>query len=139
MRSYRRDSPEAAARIVSIALIADGHHSRGELEALDCCGARERLGISQEALHDVVRTLCEDLLASSSGDWAAACTVDAATLESILDEVQDPLLRLEVLQLCLAAIASDGHVTHGESAVVRAAIQRWGLARDWPTPQRRAA
>lgn len=138
MRSYRADSPQASARIVALSLIADGHLSREEIAALDCCDARERLGISPEALQAVLRTLCEDLLASSSGDWAAACSVDAATLGSMLEEIRDPLLRLKVLQLCLAAITADGHVAPGESAIVRAALLRWGVAEP-PGGERKAA
>ena len=139
MRSYPTDSPQAAARILALALIADGHLSREELDAIDCCDAREQLGIAPEALHDVVRTLCEDLLASSCGDWAAACTLGPQALESLLDEIRDPLLRLKVLQLCLAAVSADGHVAPGESAVVRAALLRWDLAGAWPAGRQREA
>ena len=139
MRSYPVDSPAAAARIVALALIADGHLSRQELEALDCCQAREELGIAPEALQDVIRTLCEDLLASASGDWAAACVLGPPQLESVLDEIRDPLLQLRVLQMCLAAISADGHVSDGESVIVRAAVERWGLAGRWPEPGRKAA
>jgi hypothetical protein len=138
MRSYPPDSPDAAARIVALALIGDGHLSRAELDALDGCDARRQLGIDSAALHAVVRTLCEDLLACSGGDWTSACTVDAPTLESILDEIQDPLLRLKVLQLCLAAVSADGHVADGESRVVRAALIRWGMGH-WPAQARKAA
>jgi hypothetical protein len=127
MRSYPRDSPEAAARIVALALIADGHLSTTEIEALDCGGAREQLGISPDTLRAVVHTVCEDLLAASSGDWTAACTLDAQALETILDEIGDPVLRLRVLHACLAAVAADGHVFKGESAIIRAALVRWGM------------
>lgn len=34
MRSYPRNSPQAAARIVALLLIADGHVSRSEMDAL---------------------------------------------------------------------------------------------------------
>ena len=137
MRSYPRDSPEAAARIVALALIADGHLDHAEVEALDCCSACERLGIGRNELHAVVHGLCEDLLASGPGNWSAACAVDAATMEALLDEIQDPLLRLKVLQLCLPAIAADGHLSDGKTAVVHAAIERWGST--FNPPARKAA
>lgn len=128
MRSYPRNSPAAAARIVALALIADGHLSRAEVEALDCCNAREQLGIAGKELHSVVHALCEDLLVSASADWAAACAIEPATMQALLDEIQDPLLRLKVIQLCIAAVAADGHLSEGESAVVQAALTRWGAA-----------
>jgi hypothetical protein len=34
MRSYSRNSPEAAARIVALVLIADGHVCRSEFDVL---------------------------------------------------------------------------------------------------------
>ncbi len=34
MRSYPRNSPQAAARIVALLLIVDGHVSRSEMDAL---------------------------------------------------------------------------------------------------------
>jgi hypothetical protein len=34
MRSYPRNSPEAAARIVALVLICDGHVCRSEVETL---------------------------------------------------------------------------------------------------------
>lgn len=129
MRTYPRNSPRAAARIVALALIADGHLSRTELEALDCCSTRERLGIAAPELHAVVQELCEDLLATSHGVWSGAGGVGPAELAAVMDEVDDPLLRLNVLQMCLAAVAADGDLADGESAVVQAALDRWGALR----------
>jgi hypothetical protein len=128
MRSYAIDSPRAAARLVALALIADGHLSRNELDALDTRDAARQLGLAPGELQEVVHGLCEDLLATRRGDWTAACAVDAQTLEALAGEVRDPALRWRVLELLLCAVASDGRVADGEAAVVRAAIARWGLA-----------
>ena len=35
MRSYPKNSPQAAARIVALVLIADGHVSQSEIDALN--------------------------------------------------------------------------------------------------------
>lgn len=127
MRSYPTDSPEAAARIVAMALLADGHFSRAEVEAMDRGGARSQLGITPERLHDVVQALCEDLLATSNDPWTATCALDPSTLEAVLDEIADPMLRLKVLELCLLACTADGALSDGEIAVVRSAVRRWGF------------
>jgi hypothetical protein len=139
MRSYRTDSPHAAARIVALALIADGHVSPAELQCAHLAGAQALLRIDPGTLQEVIRTLCEDLLATTSGDWAAACRLDEDDIGAILDEVRDPLLQLQVLQACLAAVLADGHVSDGESTIVRAALARWGLGVRWPKPLPRAA
>lgn len=127
MRSYPTNSPEAAARIVALSLLADGHFSRAELEAMDRGGARQQLGISTERLQAVVHALCEDLLATSNELWMAACAVDRRTLDSLLDEIDQPMLQLKVLQLCILASTADGEVSESEAGVIRAAVSRWGL------------
>jgi uncharacterized tellurite resistance protein B-like protein len=127
MRAYRQDSPEAAARIVALALIADGHFSRDELEALDRGEARERLNITPERLHDVVRGLCEDLMMAGDFCWSGSSALDDTSLASMLDEVRHPLLRMDVLQLCIVACTADGRLEEAENRIIRAAVARWGL------------
>ena len=39
MRTYRINSPQAAARIVGLAMLADGHLCKAELDVLDRHGA----------------------------------------------------------------------------------------------------
>ena len=126
MRAYRQDSPEAAARIVALALVADGHFSRDEVEAIDRGEACRRLGITGERLHDVVHELCEDLMAAG-GTWSGSAALDEATLAAILDEIESPLLRMEVLQLCILACTADGSLEDAENRIIRAAVARWGL------------
>ena len=47
MRSYPRNSPQAAARIVALAMLADGDLTRTELDALDQLDAHEQLGLDR--------------------------------------------------------------------------------------------
>ena len=126
MRAYRPDSPEAAARIVALSLIADCDFSRDELEALDRSEARRRLRITQQCLNDVVHGLCEDLMMAGDARWTGSAVLDGASLDSMLDEVRDPMLRMEVLQLCIVACTADGRLEETESRIIRAAVARWG-------------
>jgi uncharacterized tellurite resistance protein B-like protein len=127
MRSYPRNSPHAAARIVALALLADGNLCKSELEALERHCAPQKLGLSPAELHAVVHDLCQDLLATADLAWGGSSRVDAGTLDSLLAEVQDPQLQLEVMQLCAAVVETDAHVAEGESAVLAAALTQWGL------------
>lgn len=127
MRSYPRNSPHAAARIVALALLADGNLCKSELEALERHGARDQLGLSPAELHTVVHDLCQDLLATSDMAWGGSSRVDPRTLAGLLAEVQDPQLQLKVLKLCVAVVDTDEHVAEGESAVLAAALTQWGL------------
>ena len=127
MRSYPRNSPQAAARIVALALLADGNLCRSELEALERHGAHALLGLSPSELHTVVHDLCQDLLAASDMRWSGSNQIDRHTLAALLSEVQNPELQLKVMKLCVAVVETDEHVAEGESAVLAAALAQWGL------------
>jgi hypothetical protein len=125
MRHYPLNSPEAAARIVAMALLADGHVSKLELDALDKLQAHEALGLERQDLIGVLQGLCEDLYVGMSASWCDGGAIDQRTLEGVLDDVQDPALQEVVLDICRTVIEADHWVTDGESLVLNAAVQRW--------------
>ena len=127
MRSYPRNSPQAAARIVSLALLADGHLCKEELDVLDRVGAHEQLGLTRTEMHDVTHAFCQDLLSSMHLNWDDACRIDPRTLAEFMAEIDDPDLRKTVLRLCQAVVEADRHVADGESIVMEAAVEHWGL------------
>jgi hypothetical protein len=126
MRSYPRNSPEAAARIVAPTLLADGHLSRSELDLLEQRKAAQALGLAHDGLHQVLHTLCDDLLAGADQNWADACKVDPDTLSQLLNEVDDAALQLKVMRLCVDVVNADQHVAEGESVVLSAVLDHWG-------------
>jgi len=128
MRSYPHNSPEAAARIVALLLISDGHVCSSEFEILKQLGAERELGLDPQMLPHIVHTLCEELLLGSCGTGSLMANVDDATLASLMAEVSNPALQRTVLRLCLAAASADGHLADGETAVLEAARQHWPRA-----------
>ena len=130
MRHYPRNSPQAAGRILALALLSDGHLSRRELDMLDSLDAHVKLGLGRTELHTVVHSFCEDLLSSMHLSWGDACQVDQATLAALMADIDDPDLRRTLLQLCLAIVDADDHVAEGESVMLMAAVDHWGLHRD---------
>lgn len=126
MRTYPRNSPQAAARLVALALVADGHVSAVELDTLQQVGI-DRLGLDRAGLHGVLHDLCEDLLATAHLTWADECRVDPRSLQELLAEVDDPALRRTVMALAVAGVEADGHVSAGESMLLQAAVECWGL------------
>jgi hypothetical protein len=132
MRSYPRNSPQAAARIVALALLADGNLCKSELEVLARHGAHAQLGLGPAELHDVVHDLCQDMLAASDMAWSGSSRLDRHTLAELLAEVQDPQLQLKVLRLCVAVVETDEHLAEGESTVLAAALAQWGLPQTTP-------
>ena len=138
MRSYPTNSPQAAARIVALAMLADGDLTKLELDALDDIDAHRQLGLAREQMHQVVHTFCDDLLSSAQLSWTDACRIDDDTLASLMAEVDDHRLRAKVLELCVAVIHADDHVADGESIVLGAAVRHWELHRALlkPEPER---
>lgn len=127
MRHYPRNSPQAAARIVALTLLADGHLAPAELRVLEDRDAAGRLELSRDEMRAVLHGYCEDLLNSAHLTWDETCRVDPRTLAQLLADVDDPPLRQTVLQLCLEIVQADEHVADGESVVLEAVIEHWGL------------
>lgn len=127
MRKYSQNSPQAAARIVALTLVADGDVGQAELALLDELVVHQQLGLTRQALHVVIDRFCEDLLSSKQLAWAEACPVDEYTLASLMGEIDDPALRRKVLDLCARLAMVDDHVAEGESMVLSAALAHWGL------------
>ena len=128
MRTYPNNSPQASARIVALAMLADGHFCQTELDVLTRMDADVQLGLEAEELKTIVHTLCEDLFYSRHGNWGPA-NLDASTLNALLAEIDDPDLRVKVLGLCVAVTEADAHVAEGEARVLAAAYEQWGLPR----------
>jgi len=127
MRRYPANSPQAAARIVALTAVADGDIGDAEIEWLDRLGIHAQLGLARQELHALLDTFCEDLLSSEQLKWADACPVDERTLADLMGEIQDPALRLKLLPLCVELAEADAQVAEGESIVLVAAVEHWGL------------
>ena len=126
MRSYLRNSPEAAARIVALLLIADGHVCRSEIETLKHLQLEQTLGLPEGGFGQVMHTLCEELLLGAQGTGSLMCSVDASTLAALMAEIDDATLQRTVLRLVDAAADADDHLADGESRVLEAARLHWG-------------
>ena len=125
MRSYPRNSTEAAARIVALVLISDGHACRFEIEALQHLQVEQELGLAPDSFAKVMHALCEDLLMGAYGSGSMMCSVDEDTLASLLAEVDEPALQAKVLRLASAAAEADRHLADAKALVVAAARQHW--------------
>lgn len=130
MRTYPRNSPHAAARIVAVTLICDGQIKPIELTALERMGACFRLGVSPAQLHEVVHELCADLLDTAAAAGRNDCTISTTTLASLLANVDDPALRRTVFELCAGVARADRMMHEGELIVLIEAINRWRIDQD---------
>ena len=93
MRSYPLNSPEAAARIVALVLISDGHACNSEFDILKQLGAERELGLEPHLLPHLVYTLCEELRAGGYETGSLIGNVDDIALASLMAEISDPALQ----------------------------------------------
>ena len=127
MRTYSSNSPQAAARIVALTMLADGHVCHREMQALDALQAAERLQLAPGQLQAVLRDLSEDLLSSAYLQWGSTCQIDERTLGALLAEVSDPALRATTLTLCRQLVQADGHYSPAEERLMARLAQHWQL------------
>jgi uncharacterized tellurite resistance protein B-like protein len=128
MRTYPTNSPQAAARLLAMLLVADGNYSMTEIRALDRLEAPRRLGLSPEEIKAVIDHFCEDLLSAAQGEWTGSTQIDDSTRSALMKEVQDPDLQAQVTDLCEAVALADGHLAEGEAAMLDAMTKAWRKA-----------
>jgi uncharacterized tellurite resistance protein B-like protein len=129
MRKYAQNSPQAAARIIALTIVADGDVGKEELALLDALQVHQQLGLGRDSLHEVIDSFCVDLLSSKQLAWADACPVDTYTLAGLMADIDDPALRRKVLAICIKIAEANGHIAEGESIILSAAVEHWGLHR----------
>lgn len=122
MRSYPNNSPQAAARIVALLLISDGHVSRQETEALYGLDIERELGLAPGDFAQVLHTLCEDLLMAAHERRLLTGSINQATLGAVMAEVTEPELQHKVLYFADTAAMADRHVAAQEAWIMRSVM-----------------
>ena len=122
MKSHPVNSPEAAARVLAMAMLADGQYSMTEIRALDRQQAPALLGLTAEAFKDVVDRFCQELL-EHAGHWTGE--VDPGTRQQLMGEITDRHLQDLILQQCEALMLADGHLADGEVDLLDALGAAW--------------
>ena len=127
MRSYPRNSPQAAARVVALTVLADGHLGHQEIDALRRIDVAGRLDLSQAQFMGVVQEVCDDLMASSHQHWSGIQHLPRTEVEQMLDEIDDVGLRLIVLEICATLSECDLHIADAEYEMLCALADHWDL------------
>lgn len=105
---------EAPARVLAMAVAANGRIDAQELDTLEALRAFERLGVERERFVELAREcLHED---GASLGWRA---------ELLLSEIDEPGDRLLLCRLAAAAITADGQVSRDERMVYERMLARW--------------
>jgi uncharacterized tellurite resistance protein B-like protein len=127
MRHYPSDSPEAMARIVALALLADGAIDLSEIESLEQHDIVSRLGLDQSGFDKVVHEYAEDMLTYANYMPSGQLELDEDTISLLLGEIRNPLLREKLLRSMLDIVNADGRLAGGEAVLVSKAMKLWEI------------
>jgi uncharacterized tellurite resistance protein B-like protein len=122
-RTYPPNSPEAVARVLAMAMITDGEVDDAEIELFDRLALFPMIGLSREAFAQVLSDYCTDLRAAEGGPLAA----DAAVVDAVIADVDDPRRRLVTCAAMLSVCYADGRFDAAELSVMRRVLTRWNL------------
>lgn len=127
MRRYPANSARAMARVVALTLLADGTVSRGEIHSLVRLGVHDRLQLDPLQMQDVLEDLARDLFQCGGPTWDCDGGISRPLVSCVLDDVSDPDLRKEVLEICRHVAEADSHLADGEHALLTQASTQWRL------------
>jgi hypothetical protein len=123
--AYEADSPQAAARVLILAMLSDGRLDPVEVKMLDEVDAYGRLGLSRAGFYAVLQQFCCELLAVQR--QLPEGRLERQTLQPWFDAVRDLALRRRVCRLLFDVIRSDRRVHPAESMVFWQALDGWSL------------
>ncbi len=127
MREYSKDKPEAVARILILALLADGTVNRSETWFLERKGVIRRIGLEDEQFDQLFYAFCEDMLSTAKRLSSGQLELDAKNINRLLQEIRDPTLQKETFRTMLDILNADRCLTAGEAALIVQVIQQWGI------------
>lgn len=127
MRHYPSNSQEAMARIISLALMADGAIDLTEIESMKRHEIIKCLGLNDRQFDKVFHDFCDDMMAFAHHGPSGQPELDHKTLDTLLGEIQDPQLQNRLLSAILNVVNSEGSLSVGEIRLVSRAMACWGL------------
>lgn len=127
MRKYTHNSPEAGARVVALALMADGSVDRSETLLLERQNVIAQLGLDNEQFDAIYYEYCTDMLASAQRNASGGLELDKPAVKALLDEISDPVLQKTILRIMLDIVDADHRLTAGEASLIALAQERWDM------------
>ena len=128
LRAYPIDSPRAKARLIVLALFADGRVDALELSSLARRGVFAELGITGDDFFQVLYDFCAD--AAGLPEGRGNYLMSPALLDTLFAEVGSTGERQKLVRLIFDVIRSDGHLADGEARLFWKALDTWRLRLD---------
>ncbi|MBL8452761.1 MAG: TerB family tellurite resistance protein [Zoogloea sp.] len=126
MRSYPMNSPEALARLVAMAILADGRLDNREVDWIKHNDTAALLGVDRDTLIQVLLDCCRDVI--NEAEQERVFLLEDHRLARLADDLTDPALQKVALSAMLILAKSDGSVSEGEETLLRFLMSRWSLS-----------
>lgn len=127
MRHYAPDSPQAVARILALALLADGALDVAEMRALGAHDLQTRFNIDGVLFDEVVKDFCFDLAQYGDRSYGTHLELDRETLAQLLRDIRSPQLQLALMRVIVDVVNADQVLADGEALLLAEAMVVWGL------------
>lgn len=127
MRTYSVDSPDALARLITLALVADGSVHRDELDAITREEWLQRIGIDDDRFGEVYCEFHEDLLARGERRADGSIALDMKAVTDLLGDICRPELQMMMFRGFLEIANADGIVTGAEAGLLADAMKCWNI------------
>lgn len=127
MRHYSADSREAVARIVALAMMADGAIDRSETESMKYHQIAASLGLDDILIDRVMHEFCEDLFSFAALTPTGQHQLDPATIDGLLADIGDPTLQAKLFSAILNIVNAEGQLLCGEVMLVERVLKAWPL------------
>ncbi len=125
LRPYPVNSACAKARLLVLAMIADGRIDAAELDGLLKRDAFAELGITRSDFLEVLYEFGADLAGLPSSGFDVA--ISPRVVDSLFAEISDDSEKLAMLRLIFDVIRSDGELAPAEARLFWNALDAWSL------------
>ena len=129
IRYYRRNSPQALARVLFMLMIADDGLGRREIDTLARLQVFRQLEIKRSLFVEVARSFCADLLDTQDA-VGRIDLLDSTRIDAVLAAVDDQPKRTLVCALAFNVIVADDGFCASEVDVFKHVLIRWNLTVD---------
>jgi len=127
VRRYTNNSPEAGARIVALALMADGIVDRNEILSVERQNMVDRLGLDNERFDAIYYEYCTDMLASAKRNASGLLELDERRTKALLKEISDAGLQRKILRMMLDIVNADYRLTANEATLISQTLRHWEI------------
>jgi len=127
MRTYMPDSPQAIARVLSLAILADGGLDIAKLRMLARYDLPKDLQLDNEEFDRVMLDFCYDLMRCADGDYYSHLLIEREMIATLLQDIRSPSLQLTLLTTMVNIADADDMLAGGEAVLLTEAMLLWQL------------